>query len=287
MEKLVSPSQWSKRSNVVKEHVESVTKESDRIRKTIQNKETRFYGDKSTTKLDIFGLKNKSSAPLFVYISGGYWQDLSGDISLYPVQPLYDEGIVCVIVDYTRAPKVSMDEIIDEIIDAAKLILDIAIENGSKSIILSGHSAGSQLCSMILTSEWYMNLSAEKRSLFKAVFHLSGIYSLDKLVGTYVNDSLHMDLEMAQRLSPLNAKNLKRLEKVVLPYAYVIVGERDSPLFIEQAQEFVANLVKMPNIKELHYKVIPKMDHFNLVEDLQQKNYEITKNILYLINKLE
>ncbi|QQP54833.1 putative arylformamidase [Caligus rogercresseyi] len=50
---------------------------------------------------------------------------------------------------------------------------------------------------MIITSEWFSNLSEEHRSYFKAVFHLSGLFDLKVLLGTYVNDALKMDTEAA------------------------------------------------------------------------------------------
>lgn len=43
-------------------------------------------------------------APLFVYIHGGYWQDLSRDISAYCVRPLARAGTRVAILGYTLAP---------------------------------------------------------------------------------------------------------------------------------------------------------------------------------------
>lgn len=41
----------------------------------------------------------------FVYIHGGYWQDLNKDISAYCVEPLVNAGIRVVIPGYDLAPK--------------------------------------------------------------------------------------------------------------------------------------------------------------------------------------
>nr|ACO14724.1 Probable arylformamidase [Caligus clemensi] len=285
MDKLVSPSQWSERPNVIEEHVAFVTKESEKVHSSILDHATKYYGNRPSNKLEIFGLSQKNKGtPIFVYISGGYWQELSGDISLYPVQPQFDEGISSIIVDYSRAPIVTMQDIVEEIIEASKLILDIALEHKTKSIILAGHSAGGQLCSMVLTSDWFASLPKPHRSMFKAVFHLSGVFRLKPLLKTYVNDKLQMDEELAERLSPLSLGNLRKLGETALPHTFIIAGEKDSPLFIEQAKEFTSEMIKMSNIQGVTFQIIPQMDHFNLVENLCSKNYTITKNILYLIN---
>ena len=65
------------------------------------------YGPSIHEKLDVFPAcknENKNNDPIFVYFSGGYWQELSGDISAYVVSPFQRSNMTCVIVDYSRAP---------------------------------------------------------------------------------------------------------------------------------------------------------------------------------------
>ncbi len=57
-----------------------------------------------------------AEAPIFVYFSGGYWQELSGDVSAYPVEPLVKAGVVVAVVDYDRAPG---GEIVSENLNAS------------------------------------------------------------------------------------------------------------------------------------------------------------------------
>ena len=55
--------------------------------------------------LDIFGeTALPPSAPILVYLSGGYWLDLSGDVSSYPARPMFNAGVITVVPDYARAP---------------------------------------------------------------------------------------------------------------------------------------------------------------------------------------
>ena len=62
------------------------------------------YGESEHEKLDIFGSDLPDDSPIYVFFSGGYWQLLSGVMSAYVVEPMYNAGIVAVIVDYARAP---------------------------------------------------------------------------------------------------------------------------------------------------------------------------------------
>jgi arylformamidase len=90
---------------VVTEHVRFVTEESSRIRTgSIPARLGVPYGDSDRERVDIFGTDLPDDSPIFVYISGGYWQMMSGEISAYVVEPMYEANIVTVVVDYARAP---------------------------------------------------------------------------------------------------------------------------------------------------------------------------------------
>ena len=105
LENLYSPSFWNKRftpDGVIDEHVKFVTEESESAKSTIPYK-TLKYGESGHEKIEFFETKYEN--PIFVYISGGYWQFLSGDISSYPVKPYVKNDISVAIVDYDRAPK--------------------------------------------------------------------------------------------------------------------------------------------------------------------------------------
>jgi acetyl esterase/lipase len=49
-------------------------------------------------------LSVSADAPMLVYVHGGYWQELSRDISAYCVVPQYKSGIRVSIVGYDLAP---------------------------------------------------------------------------------------------------------------------------------------------------------------------------------------
>lgn len=64
----------------------------------------KHYGESDREIVDIYGTDLPENAPIFVFIPGGYWQMLSGDLCAYPAELMYRSGVVTVVVDYARAP---------------------------------------------------------------------------------------------------------------------------------------------------------------------------------------
>ena len=94
---------------------------------------------------------------------------------------------------------------------------------------------------MILSSKWFGELEASEKSLFKGVFYLSGIFHLPELLLTSINEKLQMDLEEAEKLSPMLhldkfEKNLEDLKENF--DISVIIAEDECPKFVEQGNEY-------------------------------------------------
>ena len=109
LELQVSPSRWSRRwsdpNDVIKAHVNLVIEESKTVRDSVPADLGIRYSDKlPKATLDVYGTDLPESSPIFVYVSGGYWQELSADVSAYPVTPMHQNGVVTVVMDYDRAP---------------------------------------------------------------------------------------------------------------------------------------------------------------------------------------
>ena len=60
------------------------TDESRRVREEVSDRRLGVrYGPGPGDTVDMFGEEASSSGSLMVYVSGGYWQELTGDISAY------------------------------------------------------------------------------------------------------------------------------------------------------------------------------------------------------------
>lgn len=63
------------------------------------------YGPGEFQLLDVYeDSLTSSTGHTFVYIHGGYWQELNKDISAYCVEPLVNAGICVIIPGYDLAP---------------------------------------------------------------------------------------------------------------------------------------------------------------------------------------
>lgn len=284
VESQLMPSLWCKRmdpSIVVDEHVRITTEESNRVAETIPSEMQITYKEGSpSATLDIFGTDLPNESPIFVYISGGYWQELSGDISAYPVMPLYQNGIVSVIPNYGRAPKATMTEIVEEIISLGLWLVQFAKKRKSRSIVLSGHSAGGHLCATLVSSPWFDSLTQEEQSLFKGMYLLGACLDLTDIPKTSINDPLGLTEDEVSNFSPLHGLNLKRARKNSAKMkTFLIYGQNDAPGLIDQGRRYAEA------IKELspQWMEIPERDHFNLVEHLADPDYVVTKSILTIL----
>ena len=84
-------------------------------------------------------------------------------------------------------------------------------------------------------------LLPDEKNFFKGVFHLSGIFYLEPLLETSINDALKMDEKEAKKMSPMLhveilAKNLEAQMKDFV--VSVIIAENDSPSFRSQGADY-------------------------------------------------
>lgn len=78
---------------------------SEKIKKSKYCKTTNIrYGSGNRQLFDIYEDGLISLDYTFIYIHGGYWQDLHKDISAYCVEPLVNAGIRVIIPGYDLAP---------------------------------------------------------------------------------------------------------------------------------------------------------------------------------------
>lgn len=283
LEKQYSCSRWSHRMSadeVIAHHILTIATESEKAKAEVECQIGRTYGDTENQKLDIFGADRlPGDAPIFVYIHGGYWQELSREISCYMVRPLCKAGAVVVIVGYDLAPNASMPEIVSQCRKAMSYILNLAQHRGSSGVYICGHSAGGHLTAMMLSVDW-MSECMLSNSIIKGAVLVSSVYDLRPLVNTYVNDAIKMTMDIAWDNSPWklidNIINRSSKRQII-----VVVGEHDSPEFKRQSQEFEQKLKE--NGVSTKYIEIKDTDHFNVVENLQNDDYILTKEILNLM----
>ncbi|XP_010380219.1 kynurenine formamidase isoform X2 [Rhinopithecus roxellana] len=234
------------------------------------------YGDGEGEKLDIYFPDEAAEAlPFFLFFHGGYWQSGSKDESAFMVDPLTAQGVAVVIVAYDIAPKGTLDQMVDQVTRSVAFVQKRYPSN--EGIYLCGHSAGAHLAAMMLLANWTKHGVTPN---LKGFFLMSGVFDLEPIMYTSQNVALQLTLEDAQRNSPqLKVAQVQPVDPTCR--VLVVVGQFDSPEFHRQSWEFYQTLCQgewKASFEQLH-----DMDHFEIVENLTQKDNVLTQIILKTI----
>jgi arylformamidase len=164
-----------------------------------------------------------------------------------------------------------MMSLMNEVERAIAKILEYA-ENSD--IYICGHSAGGHLVSMMLYVDFEKKYKV-KTSSIKGLIPVSGVFKLEPLIKTDINDNLKMDLNLANELSPMLFKKKFSIEtsqiEVLLAY-----GEHESEAFKQQSTDYF-NLLKEKQFKSLNCIEIKDCDHFNVIENISEDDFSLTK----------
>ncbi|XP_037258927.1 kynurenine formamidase [Falco rusticolus] len=281
LEEQYSPSRWSPRLGtdaVIQAHLAATAAGTQRARDGAQTSLHVPYGDGEGEKLDIyFPMEPSGTFPVLVYIHGGYWQCLSKEESGFMVPPLVSHGVAVVAVGYDIAPKGRMDTMVLQV----RRSLAFLVEQypGIRGIYLCGHSAGAHLAAMVLSTDW-MEYGVVLD--IKGAVLVSGVYDLEPILHTYVNDVLNMSWEVAQRNSPM-LYIAPPGPAAAACEVLVAVAQHDSPEFRRQSQEYGQAL------RAAGWSVslldLAGMDHFDIIEKLSEDSYVLTQVILNMISR--
>lgn len=208
------------------------------------------YGKGPLETLDIFPAE-KPGAPTLIFIHGGYWHLLDKNLFHFLAGTFVQRNVTTVVINYPLAPSASIDEIVDSCCRALQwLHKNILNYNGDpERLFVAGHSAGGHLAAMILTTEI--------SKLIKGVISLSGLFRLEPLFLSYVNQAVQMDLETVKRNSPVL---LERRNRCLL---ILVTGKDESEEFQAQSEELHA---KWPG--ETRLLVIDGKNHYSILDTL-------------------
>ena len=198
---------------------------------------------------------------------GGYWQELSRRESAFAAPGFLRRGAAFAAVGYGLAPAYRLAEIVAMVRRALRTLLDSAADLGvdPDRVVVSGSSAGAHLAAMALADP------ALAGRLAGAVL-LSGIYDLEPISRTYVNEPLGLDPDTARELSPLH------LLRAPLPPVVVARGGAETTEFARQQDELVAALEAAGvDVADL---VVAECDHFDLPFRLADPDTALGREVL-------
>ena len=192
--------------------------------------------------------------------------------SFFPAINSIKNHIGFAAVEYTLAPQASIDEIVNECKDAINWLFLNSKKLGfdKNKIILAGSSAGAHLAAMcsIYNQE-------SKNNLLGSIL-VSGIYDIEPLIGTSINEALYLKKDQAVR----NSTMFKDLEK--FPPTVVVWGENETEQFKKQSKIFVNKLIDMEvPVRSLE---IENKNHFDIILDLTDFDEPLGKELKVLLN---
>ncbi len=237
-------------------YINSYAALSAQHRAQMEVKENLAYGDSPTQVLDFFPAKG-GGAPLHVFIHGGYWQALSQRESAMMAPAMIEAEQSFATLNYTLAPEARLGHMVEECRSA---LLWLASNAGSlgfdpSRITLSGHSAGAQLATMVMATS--ADALARAGLRVREVILISGVYDLEPISLTPVNDPL--------QLTPVEVHDLSPILHLPAPGPRyrVTVAERDTSEFIRQSRDYAELLRKAGH--SVSFDLQMGMQHFDII----------------------
>jgi len=229
------------------------------------------YGPGAEETLDLFLPAEPGSAPLHVFIHGGYWQLLSKDESCFAAPMFQQNGSLFAALNYTLAPQQTLTGIVEENRRAITWLYQNADDWGfdRERIYLSGHSAGAHLAMMMLQTDWPK--FGLPQDVIKGVCAVSGVYELEPVRLSYVNDVLGMDTSEAERNSPIR-HSLTNDCPVILAY-----GDNETGEFKRQTDAYESVLQDAGTPVTL--SEIADRNHFDVILDLADANSWLSRQV--------
>jgi acetyl esterase/lipase len=224
------------------------------------------YGPRERNRIDF--LKAAENAPTLLFIHGGYWQARAKEVFTVIAEGPIAHGINVALIGYTLAPDATLDAIVAEIhagIDFLAKQLP-ALGGDGKGIVVSGWSAGGHLTSMALSHPHV-----------KAGMAISGIYDLDPIRHSYLNEKLRLDGPTCHRNSPA-----MQAGGAMKPLS-LVVGSAELPLLRKQTADFAGHRARygLP----VTYEEIPGADHFTVLKELMSPEGRIVTLIRQLFER--
>lgn len=227
------------------------------LRATCAGERDIVYGARPRNRFDVFAC-GRPAAPMLAFIHGGYWQrNAKEDFACMAMGPLA-QGFDVATIGYTLAPDATLAEIAGEIDTALAAVARLA----RGPLIAAGWSAGGHLAALALG-----------RPQVHGVLAISGIYDLDPLRGTLIDDRVHISDAEAADLSPMRRADAGRLA--------IAYGADELPELRRQARDYAdaRGTRSFPTV----LLPMPGTDHFSILDGFIEPGGDLTRAGLDLL----
>lgn len=230
------------------------------------------YGSSPAERLDVFPAAVPGPAPVHVFLHGGYWQRLDKMDFSFVARALQPAGAAVVVINYALIPSVGMDELVRQCRAALVWVYRHAASIGGDParISVSGHSAGGHLVAMLMATDWpaFAGLPTD---LVKAGCGLSGLYDLEPIRLSYLNEVLRLTPDAARRNSPVH------LSPPQAGHLVLAVGSDEGPEYHRQSEDQAAAWRRRGLAVDI--LDLPGENHFSIVTHLEDPSSALARTI--------
>jgi arylformamidase len=162
------------------------------------------YGDGPGETVDIFPAR-KGDGSCLMFIHGGYWRALDKSDHSFLAPSWVDAGVSLAVVNYDLCPKVTIEQIVQQMLRASRWLWQHAEDFGMDQdrLYVGGHSAGGHLTAMLMCALFPVFDRSLPKDLWKGGLAISGLYDLRPLIQVdFLQPDLRLDEASALKLSP-------------------------------------------------------------------------------------
>jgi arylformamidase len=231
------------------------------------------YGSTLRQVMDLFSPSRDATAPLALFIHGGYWRSLEPSLFSQVARGANAHGIAVAVVGYDLCPQVTITEIIDQIRHAC-LFLWLRT---ARRMMVFGHSAGGHLAAAMLATDWQSLYPKAPADLVPTAYSISGLFDLTPLLGVAMAQDLRLDEAEARSVSPLFWPPPKgRVFDAV-------VGASESSEFLRQSR-VIADAWERGGA-QTRYREIAGTNHFTVLDWLRDPQSEMVDRLAELAGR--
>jgi arylformamidase len=232
------------------------------------------YGARERHRYDLFRA-DAPDAPLVVYIHGGYWQRGDRKDYSFVARELNAAGVTVAIPSYTLSPAISVMEIGDEM---QACMAALWKKTGKRPMVI-GHSAGGHLTAEMLARSWGGHAGVPG-DLVRYGYAISGVFDLEPLIGTSLNEALGLTKGTARVASPLFRAPPSKGRRLI-----AAVGGDESGEFLRQSRDLAQSWSRTG--LDAKCEIIAGANHFTVVEELNRPDSDMLKRIVLMAHEAD
>jgi len=222
------------------------------------------YGVHPRQRLDLFPA-SAPHRPTLLYLHGGYWQWNTKEEEAFIAEGPLSHEINVVLCEYRLCPEFGIGELLSDVSAAIDWIAPRLSRYGAHpdQLVVAGSSSGAHLAAMLLP-----------RAEVCGALLVSGIYDLEPIRRSWLNEVIGLDKKDVQRLSPI-----RQIPRTTAKIA-LVVGSEESSEFRRQTLEYHRACLGR-NISSLQ-RVLDGRDHFTVMDELASATGRLTGLLLQI-----